>query len=111
MSRYSSHLELIIVTIFFEGAHISLMMPREYGSVSHAKLKKIYQLMKNRKVCFRIFDFDVQIHDDPFGRRQWVVTLKIISEELNALRNQLGMKYEAKYCAHIAILEKELESK
>ena len=96
-----------MIIILLSAAHVSLMMPMEYGSISKTRLEKIHQVWKNKRIKFHISGVDMELHKDPFGEKQWVILLRIISEELNTLRNQMGIQYTPMYRSHIAILEKD----
>ena len=96
-----------MIIILFSAAHISLMMPMEYGSISNTRLKIIHQVWKDKRIKFQISGVDLELHKDRFGERQWVVLLRITSEDLNTLRYQMGIQYTPMYRSHIAILEKD----
>ena len=91
----------------FLGAHTSLMIPREYGSVDASLLNHVQNKWKDRKVRFNVIDCNTYLHEDKFGQKAWIICLKVSSRQIAELRSDLGL-YDLHYNSHVSILEYEI---
>ena len=91
----------------FLGAHSSLMIPREYGSIDESVLNCVKNKWKDRQIRFNVIDCSAYLHEDKFHQKAWIICLKISSRHIDELRADLGL-YDLSYNSHISILEYEI---
>ena len=81
------------------------MMPREYGTVDLKILKIVEKKWRGVPIKFEVVNCRSWLHEDRFGRREWIISLTIESKDTLALRKDLGLDRDQDYHPHITILE------
>ena len=99
----------VLTKCFCLAAHISLMLPREYRTVSENVLKRVQKKWKDRKISFKITRCKAFPHQDRLGKKEWIICFNITSSDAYQLRRELGLRNQADYNSHITILEKEIK--
>lgn len=98
-----------VLTKCFLAAHMSLMLPREYKTVSDYVLRKVQKKWKNRRINFQITRCKAFRHEDRLGKKEWILCFNVNSPDAHQLRRDLGLKTQEDYNSHITILEKEIK--
>jgi hypothetical protein len=93
-------------------AHISVMVPDEYGSVEDSVLIALEEELRTKKISFRIEGVKVMQHQEKDSSRLfWLIAFIVKSEELGIIREKMGLKNREIFNSHMTVLEYEIIQK
>ena len=93
----------------YPAAHISFMVPDEYGSVDDSFLLALEEELSGKKISFSIEGVKMMQHVEKDTKKKfWLIAYKVKGEELMQIREKLGLKKREIFNSHLTVLELEI---